>query len=432
MSLRGISIFRFCAVTICSLFFTLASFGQTEHVLHSFRAGVDGSIPSGSLVADASGNLYGATTEGGGSIACGWSNHVPIGCGTIFELVPPQKAGGAWTESVIYAFQAGTAGGGPSAPLVIDHTGNLYGSTPTGGAQDYGEVFELSPPAVQGGAWTFTTLYSYSEWDDGFNPNGVFLDSAGNLYGEVYGYPNTEGNIFELSPPSTQGNPWTYTLVYTFNGIGDGGWPRGSLVFDPQGNLYGATNFGGESCPWNQCGTVFKLTKPSTAGGAWTEQTLHTFTGGDDGGQPYGGVVFHNGKLYGTTTIGGADLGGTAFELSQSEGGDWTFNTIFTFNVDENASGPYSGALFDAEGNFYGTAENTVGQGDTSQIYKLSPPAAPGGNWTYQNLYTFSSCTDDGCGVYANVIFGSSNRYLFGVASGGGKGAHGAAYEIVQ
>jgi uncharacterized repeat protein (TIGR03803 family) len=276
---------------------------QQERVLYSFRGGRDGRFPApyAGLVADAGGNLYGTTSQGGGSRNCGTSGGIVIGCGTVYEVSPPAAAGGPWTEQVLYAFQDRADGGGPGATLAIDAAGNLFGTTETEGANGNGTVFELSPPATQGGAWTFSVLYNYVDYDNGFNPNGVVLDQAGNLYSEEYGYPDSNGNIFELSPPASQGDPWTYTLLYSFQGaaVGDGSWPRGSLVFDSQGNLYGATNWGGQTCSWQECGIVFELVKPSSPGGAWTEQVLYSFTGGNDGAQPYSGVVFRGANLYG-------------------------------------------------------------------------------------------------------------------------------------
>jgi len=412
------------------------AFGQQERVIYNFRGQLDGKIPApyAGLVADSAGNLYGTTSQGGGSRNCGSSNHVPIGCGVVYELTPPSAPGSPWTEQVLYAFQDGADGSGPAATLAIDASGNLFGTSQRGGANDNGTVFELSPPATQGGAWTFSTIYSYVDFDNGFNPNGVILDQAGNLYSEEYGYPNSNGNVFELSPPATQGNPWTYSLLYSFQGIGagDGAWPRGSLALDSQGNLYGATNFGGGTCPWGQCGMVFGLIKPSSPGGAWAEQVLYTFTGGNDGGQPYGGVVFRGTSLYGTTSEGGNPGGGTIFRMSPLQGGSWGFKTIFDFNFSLTGSGPTSGVTLDAVGNMYSTASTSSSFGQNGEVYKISPPTAPGGAWTFKLMYAFPQCGPSACEPFSGVIFSGSQRNLFGVATLGGKNGLGAVYEVVQ
>ena len=426
--------------TTMACFFLCAAIAsaQQERVIYSFRGQQDGKLPGpyAGLIADSAGNLYGTTSQGGGSKNCGWLNHVPLGCGVIFELSPPSIAGQPWTENILYVFQHDTDGAGPNATLARDGSGNLFGTTSTGGTTDNGTVFELSPPATQGGAWTFTTLYNYLDFDDGFNPNGVILDAAGNLYSETYGFPDTQGNVFELTPPTFQGGEWTYTVLYTFNGafFGDGSLPRGNMVFDTQGNLYGATNLGGLSCPWEQCGIVFELIKPTSPGGAWTEQILYSFTGGNDGGQPYGGVVFRGMNLFGTTSVAGNPGGGTIFRLSppQVQGGAWTFRTIFDFNFSLSGDGPTSGVIFDSAGNMYSTASTSATAGADGEVYKVSPPTSPGGAWSFKLLYAFPSCTPSACLTYSGVIFDGSTRNLFGVATDGGKNGVGVVYEVVQ
>jgi uncharacterized repeat protein (TIGR03803 family) len=434
MRLPKVPLSRFFIIAMWSLFCTLASAGQQqESAIYSFRGGMDGSVPGtyAGLVADSSGTLYGTTYEGGGSASCGSAHGHPIGCGTVFQLVPSSAGGGPWTEQVLYAFQGKTDGSQPISPLAIDGSGNLYGTTMTGGAQNDGTVFELSPPAVSGGAWTFTVLYNYPTGEDGAgpNPNGVILDAAGNLYSEDFGVPNTYGSVFELSP--TPSGPWTYTLLYAFTGQGDGAWPRGNMVFDTRGNLYGATMFGGQSCPATECGTVFKLNKPATPGGAWTEAILYTFTGGDDGGQPYGGVVFYKDSLYGTTELYGSGGGGTAFQLSppQSSGGAWALSTIFSFDPSTSGSSPLSPVIFDDKGNLYGVSGGLSFTG--SQVYEISPPAVSGGAWTFQNLYTFSSCAY-GCNASAHLTFDLTRRNLFGMAQSGGRYSRGVVFEVVR
>ncbi|MGC2111621.1 MAG: choice-of-anchor tandem repeat GloVer-containing protein, partial [Candidatus Korobacteraceae bacterium] len=216
----------------------------TESVLYSFAGGSDGANPVDGLLFDTAGNLYGTTSNGGGSTACS------SGCGTVFELSP---SGSGWTERVIYKFQGGNDGKNPNAGLVRDAIGNLYGDTWQGGSQGGGTVFELSP---SGDNWSLTTLYSFP--GNGFAVDRLTMSSAGNLYGTLQqGGAYGHGAVFELT--FTSGN-WTYSALYDFTGGGDGGTPLGSVVLDSSGNVYGTTSNGGDmSCGMQGCGVIFQL-----------------------------------------------------------------------------------------------------------------------------------------------------------------------------
>src|ERR1700730_2326254 len=143
---------RLLAIFISVLLFSASAIAQTEKVLYSFQGGADGINPSTGLVADAAGNLFGTTTDGGSGTCTG-------GCGVVFELKPSR--GGGWTESVIYSFQ-GADGAAPAAGLVFDQGGNLYGTTLSGGQYHDGTVFQLTP---FGGAWTETVLHTFDNKD---------------------------------------------------------------------------------------------------------------------------------------------------------------------------------------------------------------------------------------------------------------------------
>jgi uncharacterized repeat protein (TIGR03803 family) len=179
----------------------------TETVLYSFLGPPDGATLQGSLVADASGNLYG-TTGGGVSTTC---------CGTVFELSPPATAGGAWTETILHTFQESDDGQFPSGTLIFDKLGNLYGTTEKGGSAGLGSVFELSPPSTPGGAWTETILWGFPTASGGEEPSGkLVMDKNGNLYGTTAegGDPYGGGSAFELLAPKTAGEPWSYKVLY--------------------------------------------------------------------------------------------------------------------------------------------------------------------------------------------------------------------------
>lgn len=208
----------------------------TESVLYSFGAnGTDGYYPLHNVVLDHAGNLYGTTYQGGSS-----------GGGTVFQLVP---SGGGWTENIIANFPLGAD---PQAGLIIDGSGNLYGATDGVGASGTSEVFELSP---SGNSWQLTSLHSFPSTSQ-FNigPVGnLVMDQSGNLYGTTYSLGvHNKGNIFKLTP---SGGSWNYTDLYDFTGHTDGNGPIGDLNIDANGNVYGTTQNGG-----NGEGVVWELT----------------------------------------------------------------------------------------------------------------------------------------------------------------------------
>jgi len=218
----------------------------TETILHTF-ANTEGANPFGSLVFDAAGNLYGATSAGGGS-----SSACKYGCGTIFELSP---SAGSWNVTVLHNFTTNPRDGRfPYCALVFDSGGNLYGMTSEGGsAGNYGTVFELTP---SGNSWKETILHVFNRnGTDGYYPfNGLIIDAAGNLYGTTQtGGFHGQGIAFELTPSN---GTWNEKILYNFNPQGRGGYdPVARLVFDSAGNLYGTAISGGAYSK----GTVFEI-----------------------------------------------------------------------------------------------------------------------------------------------------------------------------
>jgi uncharacterized repeat protein (TIGR03803 family) len=332
--------------------------GWTEKVLHNFTyTGTDGYDPYATPIFDTAGNLYGTTGFGGVS-----------GFGTVFEMV--RSAGGTWTEKVLFNFNT-TSGEFPQAGLIFDASGNLYGTTSHGGSSSTtgacpygvsitgcGTVFELK--RKPGGGWTEKVLYNFNHaGTEAFNPiAGLIFDASGNLYGTtLYGGTHGYGTVFELTP--TAGGTWTETTLHSFNHDGsDGFYPAtGGLIFDASGNLYGTTGNGGHGA--NPQGTVFELT-PGT-GGVWTETVLHNFQRGDTDGWAAGdsSLIFDaSGNLYGTTELGGASNKGIVFKLSPAGGGTWTETLLHQFGALPDGEGPLAGVVFDTAGNLYGTTGN--------------------------------------------------------------------------
>ena len=400
-----------------------------ETVLYSFAgAPADGSLPNVGVAADKAGNLYGTTQYGG-----------TTGNGTIFKLSPPSTKGGQWTESVLYNFQGGADGFSPYATPVLDPSGNLYGTTMMGGANNLGIIYQLSPPPVSGGAWTETILHPFGGGADGAYPSGnLILDVKGNLYGTTQHGGNESGNcglgcgtVFEMTPPISKGGAWNESILYSFIGYaslatqGDGAFPQAALIMDRGGNLYGTTVRGGANpACWGGCGTVFRL---HPASGSWTESVLHRFTGGADGSQPLSSLVLSNGILFGTTYLGGTAGGGTVFELTPASGA-WTLTPIYEFGVVASAgyiAGP--GVAFDLHGNLYGITLGNLQHNST--LFELTPPATSGGTWSEATLYTFSG-TAGGAGP--NGVLLVRGNTIVGTTIVGGSSQNGTVYELTH
>lgn len=292
----------------CGTVFELvkSSTGYTENVLYTFT-GYDGAYPYAGLTMDSSGNLYGTASNGGAN-----------GYGVVFELV---NSSGSYTEKVLYSFGASaTDGATPLSSLVMDAGGDLFGTTSgdlgpfSCGLGSCGTVFELVNSA---GSYTEKVLYTFVE-SDGANPQaGLIMDSSGNLYGTAsnggaFGF----GSVFELV--NSSGN-YAIKVLHSFGGNpADGVMPVASLLMDGSGNLFGTTKMGGSAtlCDGLGCGTVFELYYSS---GTYTEQVLHSFGEVGDGESPAAALVMDSaGNLYSTTAVGGNSLSlGTVFEVTQ-------------------------------------------------------------------------------------------------------------------
>ncbi len=391
--------------------------------IYSFN-GSDGFGPSGALLAEKNGVLYG-TTEIGGT----------AGEGTVFSLTPPTSSGGNWTESVLWNFQSTSSvdGAKPVASLIMDANGNLYGTTSSGGSfsdQGFGDgtVLELSPAA---GNWNESLLWNF-DGSDGENPQaGLLIGANGLLFGTTFDGGNSFvgvvfalpaggpihilhsfgasptdgiqpadrlipavaggrifgtttgggdsqcGTVFELSNAAGKA---TQNVIYSFFGGQDGCYPSGSVVSDRKGVLYGTTSSGGAYnnsflCNNAGCGTVFSLTPPAIAGGVWTETVLHSFAG-DDGARPQGVVIGPGGVLYGTTYLGGSFslLNGTVFSLTPptDSGTSWTETVLHSFGGAMDGINPVTG-LTPHNGILYGTTQGGGNGGGYGTVFGIIP-----------------------------------------------------------
>lgn len=403
------------------------AFGQKEAILYNFPGGND-QYPYAGFVTDKAGNLY-STAAGGTGLNSS---------GSVFEMIAPAKLGDAWQEVDLYDFDPqGTGGYSPIGGVIFDAAGNLYGTTKFGGTSGpncpfggCGTIFELSPPTNGGTAWTETNLYNFQYAQDGGLPRGsLVMDKAGNLYGgnDSAGDPTCNcGVIFELSPPSVPGGPWTEKTLHAFTGTpNDGSGMWGNLTFDPKGNLYGVSPGGGTG----NIGAAFQLTP--TQGGNWRYNMFYSFTDAT-GDTPYA-LTYYNGNLYGTTDQGGGALGygeGTVFEFSPSSNNSKGHITVlYIFNQNSQDGTPLGTLTVDASGNLYGTAsgffENSCGS-----AFKLAPPQVKGGKWTKSDLHVFTNSSMDGCQPRSNVIFGKFGA-LYGTTLNGGTNMVGTVFGLL-
>jgi len=330
----------------------------------------DASSPSGGLILDSAGNLYGVTAYGGtgNCVLLG----TKAGCGTVYELSPPQKNGGPWTETILYSFQGGNDGYFPLGDLTFDKAGDLYGATDFGGGK-------------------------------------------GNSCNPYYG--GNCGTVFKLSPPKQKGGTWSEQVVFSFAGPKDGANPNGGLVLDNEGAIYGTTFAGGNSggeCGTAGCGTVFELKPPTRREKDWTERQLHLFKAGSDGARPYAGVIFDaKGNIYGTTV-------GTVFRLAPSskKSGEWKQTILWQFN--NNAYDSQGGLVFDRAHNLYGTTYS--GNAFSGTIFRVRPPRQNGKPWAFSILYGFTG-QPDGAQPDAGLVFGKAGT-LYGTTFQGGSGTN--------
>jgi uncharacterized repeat protein (TIGR03803 family) len=438
---------RFLAVAAITLTLAANSWAASkEAVLYTFQGGSDGAVPAAGLIADAQGNLYGTTFIRGNFDA-----------GTVFKLT--RNKNGSFTETTIYTFQGnlnGTAdGAGPSANLVFDHAGNLYGTTTAGGANppiSDGTVFKLTP--TKSGEWKETILHSFNCTEgkgdnDGCDPNSYLLfDQAGNLYGTTVSggggdfttfCQNGCGTVFKLSP--NKDGSWTESLIHTFprgnGGTPDGQNPYAGLIIDSSGNLYGTTWIGGP----DDEGIIFRLAPQSN--GTWKETVLFSFhdliNNPPDGANPNAGLLMDKaGNLYGTTRDGGGKVtgGGVVFQLTPTTKGEWKEKVIHAFPSPRYHDGELvmTGLVADAAGNFYGAAlvgggkqEPNCGDYDgCGVVFKLSPNS--NGTWSETILYAFQGGSDGAFPQDDRMVVDASGN-VYGTTSGGGIGG-GVVFEI--
>lgn len=395
------------SVVLLGLAFSLAAgtpvSAQTFQVLHDFSGAGDGGSPPYTLAQDRAGHLYGTAFMGGRN-----------GDGLVFRF---SQARGSWVMTPLYNFT--DQDGQPGWGLTLAGDGSIYTvasyASVLGGP--CGTALHLRPSATPPhsvfATWDETVLRTYVASQEGCPTGNLLLDSAGNLYGVTQtGGPGGGGTIFELTNTPSG---WTETILYAFQGQGDGAVPYSGLIMDHAGNLYGTASTRG----LHGHGTVFELVH---SGAGWSLQTLYAFQGGNDGGQPVAGLIFDNaGNLYGATSSFGSGGGGTVFELAPA-GGSWNFNLLASLT---GTDGPVASLLMDSSGTLYGTTfmDDSFGFGS---VFKLTPS---GGRWNYTDLHDFTGGSDGGYPGGGVVMDSAGN--LYGTAVVGGANGFGVLYEIV-
>ena len=330
------------------------------------------------------------------------------GCGVVFEISP--NGGGGWNETVLHSFSGPPDGANPVfAPVVFDKVGNLYGTTGYGGSDNAGALYELSPA---GASWTEAVLYSFG--NDWYYPtSSLIMDSAGNLYGATnWGGDGDCGTVFELSP---SGGGWTAQVIYSLY------CPPGSsgVIMDAAGNIFGAST-----------STVFELS-PNGNGG-WNPTVIHTFAGAPKDGYGAAGVpvLDHAGNLYGATYSGGTKNYGTVYKLSPitkgKKKGQWNEKILHSFRSSKDGANPSAGVVLDAAGNIYGTTYYG-GKSGVGTVFELMAPAGTDKYYKEKVLWTFNGT--DGMLPYSPPILDSAGN-LYGTANEGGSYNAGVVFEV--
>ena len=311
---------------------------QVYEVLYSFKGGRDGAMPYGGVVADERGNLYGITRFGGEPSALNLPE-LGNGCGTVYQISPPSRSGKPWKRTILYRFLGTWDGCSPLGTLVISPTGELYGTTQSGGSDsNCGTVFRLAP-GKPNEPWVFQRLYLFTGHEDdethyivgdGCQPAaGLVRDQQGVLYGTASGGGSyASGVVFRLAPSKDLDPPWDYSVLHHFRGAPDDGEsPHARLLRLSDGTLMGTTFGGGSGGEGIGLGTVFQIRPPRNGKGPWAYELLHSFAGGRysertrDGWYPQAGLTLApDGRIFGTTSSSAAPYA-TVFQLSFSKFG---------------------------------------------------------------------------------------------------------------
>ncbi len=316
----------------------------------------------------------------------------------------------AQTLTVLHSFTGNADGAFPYGGVVLDHAGNLYGTTATGGRQKHGTIYQIDSSG------NFATLHQFDMHDGCESMASLLLDDAGNLYGTTYLCgSSTVGTVFELQKFGEEFGK--LVALHEFSGDTDVSEPRAGLVRDKTGDLYGTGSFWGSSSN----GGVFKVDDKTG-----NETVLYDFGPPPDGAAPSDSLILDVlGNLYGTTTLGGPASGfgyGTVFKLDPS--GAETM--LWDFTGGSDGANPIGGLILDRHGNFYGTS-SAGGLGFSNAGYGTLFKLDPSGNLTV--LHVFGSFFGDAATPAASLAADSDGN-LYGTSQAGGTWGNGSVFEL--
>ena len=327
----------------------------------------------------------------------------------IFNCLCATPSGAASSFKVLHSFGAGKDGNTPFAGVTIDDQRSLYGTASQGGGLGgcggFGCGIVYQLTPNQNGTWTENVLHTFIQSEGGNPYSTIAIDSRGNLYGTNLYYGTGCGTVFQLVQRG--GGTWTDNTLHSFT-CGNDGFSSYGVVFDKTGHLYGTAYAGGI---YND-GVVFSLSPENVFN--WFEIVLHAFSGGNDGTSPSGNLTFdNNGSILGTTYEGGPHLTGTVFKLSRGGGANWTENILYTFKGQAFGGGtdganPVAGVVMDAAGNLYGTTDYG-GPAAVGTVFKLAPNGD--GTYTESVLYAFKDGQDGGHPYGGVILDGNGNLY---------------------
>jgi uncharacterized repeat protein (TIGR03803 family) len=348
---------------------------------------------------DSQGNLYGTTDD------------------AVFEIVK-----GSGTITTLATLQGGFEA------LALDGSGNLWGASSSGGAEGAGFVFEISACSIAAGTPTLTAEASFADNSYGAAPGprgNIAFDSEGNLYGATeFGGDSTSGTVYEITASSIASGSPTITTLATFDDGADGGVPEGGVIVDSNGDVLGTTSIGGDYQGDSGDGTIFEITAGSIADGSPNLTILAQFNSQDSGSEPADCLVMDaSGNLYGTTQFGGDTGNGTIFELPKGSG---TIDSLYSFTGWYDGASPSTSLVVDAGGNLYGSTDQDsdqpggiYGDGDIFELQK--------GATSLTTLYSFTGGTDGYCN--SSVVM-DAQGILYGGSAFGGASRVGSVFEI--
>lgn len=428
------------ALAALALLFASPAIGAAAQFesIFTFNSNAKGRDPSGQLLIDAGGRLYGTTERGGlvcpdESYECG---------GTVYRLTPPRAAGGLWQHNTLHSFGGGAGGATPRGGLVWTRGGVLAGTTTYGGVitcayepRDWGcgTIFRLLPPRRGQTRWRKQVLHRFDGEEDGrFPESPLGSKSDGSLFGTTSdgGGRSNLGTAFTVAAIAV--NAALYEIIVTFIGKDRGGDPRemdqceGTWACFPApggapdrqaegsaaataglvGNLFGVATTGGSSdCVFTAqgCGTIYRLLPPIRSGTPWRYSVLHSFLGGSNGAFPFFGVTIGpDGSLYGTTSQGGTlcpnnpERGcGVIYRLvpPSRPQGTWAMRILHRFQGNQDGAIPIGRLSLDPQGAVYGATREGGGclqrTGGCGTVFKLMPPARPARPWRPVVLHRF-------------------------------------------